>query len=384
MARALTAVLDRVRRLTLWRWVAIIVIASTVTAVALLPSRPRQQEARRSRYTVEAQRAYRLDRVATRTRLRAKLATLRAVALARAGASGSVVSVHDSMMPPAARALLDTVTQRQVARLATASPDARVVIAFTADTSLSSGRYTLLPEATDGRTCISVVLIGTRLRGVVDRGAVAHLVSRLTGNMLGPCAFVRAFGPPGAAARQLLAENPVFALESDWSRPRTWSTGLRTGADSVRARSFIWQRHWQWAWTIEERACAAGRLASCRAAMRDTVSREQNASPARGVISSHQTSWSRWATTDLIAGMVREHGPAAFQRFWRADGTPEDAFRAATGRPIEEYAHRFWSGTIREGYPGPGIPRGSALLAIATALAFVGAAVALAPRHIAR
>ena len=384
MARALTAVLGYLRGLTLARWAAIIVVAAAVTAIALLPSRPRPSEPRFSGRTAEERRMYRVGRVAARARLRTRLATLREAGLARAGAPGSVVIMYDPSVLAGARALLDTVTRRQLAQMGTPSPDGRVVVAFATDTALNFGRYTLMPELTDGRTCISVVLLGAGAGGVIDRPTAAHLGRHITGGMFGPCAFVYAFGPPGAAARQILNENPVFALDGDWWRSRAWSADLRTSADSVRTRSFITESQWSWQWTADERACAAGRMASCRSAIRDTVSREQQASPARGVISSHQTAWSRWATRDLIAGMVREYGAPAFGRFWRADGTPEQAFLAATGRPLEEYAHHFWRETIREGYPGPGVPRGSALLAIATALAFVGGAIALAPRRVVR
>ena len=383
MAHALTQLVASIRRLTPGRWVALVAIAASLTAVSLLPSvsRPTNREA--STATTESRRASLMNWVAARARVRAQMASARVTALARAGAPGSLVVIHDSTVDRRAWALLDTVTQRQAASLGTPSPDSRVVVVFLADTAWGSGRYTLLPAITDGRTCISVVVLHAGRTGVATESA-ARTAHRLTGGTLGPCAFVRAFGLPGAAARQILAENPVFALDPDWTRYRGTRAIARTARDSILARSFLSESRWHWRWTVNERACASGRLQSCRAAMRDTVAREQHPAPAAGVISSHQTTWSRWGTTNLLASMVQQHGTSAFARFWRADGSPEDAFLAATGRPIEEFAHRYWTEIVGPRYAGPGIPRGSALLAVVTALAFVGAAVALAPRRVAR
>jgi len=381
VAHALTRLLARIRRLTPARWAALVALAASVTAVSLLPSiaRPSQREA--SPWTAEYRRANLMSWVAWRARLRAELASARITALTRAGGPGSLVVIHDSTVDFKARALLDTVTQRQAAHLGAPSPDSRVVVIFLADSAVGVGRYTLLPAITDGRTCVSVVVLHAGPTGAATESAVRTAL-RLTGGMLGPCAFIRAFGPPGAAARQILAENPVFALNPDWWRLRG-STGKVMTA-GVRARSFMSEGNWHWQWTVNERACAAGRLPSCRAAMRDTVEREQHPSPAEGVISNQQAGWSRWGTRDVIASMVQDYGTTSFARFWRADGTPEDAFRAATGRPIEEFSHRFWTETVGPRYPGPGIPARSALLAIVPALGFVGVAVVLAPRRIAR
>lgn len=384
MARALNALLDAFRRLTPGRWAAIVALGAALTAVALLPSRSRTREPMFSPRTAEERRSYRLSRIESRARLRARLSSMRNLGVARAGEPGSIVVVHDSTIPAATRLLLDTITHRHTARYGAASPDARTVVVFTSDSALGAGRYTLLPEITDGRTCISVVLLRSGAAGRADHVAASRSAQRLLGGMLGPCAFVRAFGPPGAAARQILAENPVFALDPDWWRRRSRTTRIETTGDTIRARSFLTDGQWHWQWTVAERACSAGRLDSCRAALRDTVERLQHASPARGVISNHQTAWSRWGSTDVLASMVRDYGGDAFARFWRADGIPEEAFRAATGRPIEEFAMRFWRSTIGIDYPGPGIPRGSALLAIITAFGFVGVAVALAPRRVAR
>lgn len=380
MAHALTDLLARIRRLTPGRWAALIAIAASLTAVSLLPSAARPRNREPSLGTTESRRANLMSWVAGRARVRAQLASARATALARAGAPGSLVVIHDSTVNPRTRPMLDTVTQRQAALLGPPSPDGRVVVVYLADTSWGSGRYSLLPAVTDGRTCISVVVLHAGPNGVATESA-ARTALRLTGGVLGPCGFVRAFGLPGGAARQLLAENPVFALDPDWTSPRG---NAAAPGNAIKARSFLSEGRWHWRWTMHERACAAGRMASCRAAMRDTVEREQHPAPAAGVISSHQPSWSRWGTTDLLASMAQRYGTAAFARFWRADGLPEEAFLAATGTPIEEFSHRFWTAEVGERYAGPGIPLGSALLAIVTALAFVGGAIALAPRRVVR
>src|SRR5687767_9018727 len=284
MARALTALLDGIRRLTPGRWAAIVALAAAITAVALLPSTDHERYGAWSMSSTETNRAYLLKRVAWRATLRERLAVARQTALSQTGTPGSVVTVHDSTVSRSVRAMLDTITRRQAAQFGTPSPDGRVVVVFVADSLIGGGRYTLLPEITDGRTCVSVVFLHTMSEGV-DLVGASRRAQRLTGGMLGPCAFVLTFGPPGAAARQVLAENAVFALDPNWFRQRRTSTTPRSAGDSVLARSFLSEANWHWQRSLSERACAAGRMQSCRATLRDTVEREQHPAPAAGVIS---------------------------------------------------------------------------------------------------
>lgn len=362
-----------------WRWAAITLIAAVVAAIASVPTPNAAARDRRELETAAARRFERLTEAVRRAEARADAATALQRGLRVAGAPGTVVVDFDTSVTPRARESVARAI-RESSRLAGDSTG-RVVLIVTVDkSSTHPASYSILPEATDGRTCISMLRLP---RGIERADDIARRLRAFRGgSLLGACTFVLAFGTPGQAARSLLAVNPVWILDGQIAIPPTaWQPATR--GDSTSARSWI-AGQWWGRWTAPEIACGAGDLASCEAIMAGRVQLPYSGSFAQGVTSSRQRTWGRIHDAGFLAAMAYRAGPERFGLFWRSDAPPHEAFRAATGEPIEVATQRFYQGAIGYHAPGVGLPARAWLYAAIGTLGFLGLAVVIAPRQVRR
>ena len=179
----------------------------------------------------------------------------------------------------------------------------------------------VLPEATDGARCVTIVRLRRRDVAVPPT------------DIFGPCAFYAVFGAPGSGMRHWL----------------------------VRTR-FIAARHAQWTDVSAE-------LPPQRESWYD-MDDESAACLARGgrpclqtanVVASSASSWRRMNFTDdslatsggpyamgggtmpdlrVLSDMIREFGPERFRAFWASSDGPEQAFERAMGLSLIDWTRR--------------------------------------------
>lgn len=262
------------------------------------------------------------------------------------------------------------------------TPHVRMLVALVVDTtprspdSLPYRRYVpistrgtdLLPVATDGHTCISVVALGTNdARRIDSTGAPGgDFISWLRREGIGACAYFGAFGMPGIEVRDWLARR-----QFDPVRDAGWNVDpLATAAKAMRITRW-------WNVNLDLVGCAAGDLGRCRATLWKAADADR-----RGVGSAEfdvpgVVPYIGYRSDSYLADMVAHFGRERFQRFWTSDAPVEQAFEAAMGEPIERYTEQ-WA-RARIGIPDVGAPTRAvpALLAVVASLVAVGGAAAL-------
>jgi hypothetical protein len=337
----------------------------------------------------------------TADRLRASMiadSVLRVLPASR-GDSMRIVVTHG--VPTAAHPAFVAATRRAVSKLG--NPSLPIDVVYVLDTSevvrghrrgtraWITGEYVLPVGPTD--RCVSVI----RIRGAPEiatanpsAAAIATAQQRYVRlaeslndyRLLGPCAFIGAFGQPGPHVADWLTQGAWgYALVAGWSRrapkwqPPEWSTGADRASSILR--NYMGMKGY---------ACAAGDLAACQTvAVRPASSGRAVALPrvwAGRVVSSSLSDNEWWYRLNLgprqanfLSDLVAMMGPDEFRRFWTSGEPVPQAMAAATGRSIGEVTYE-WTQSQYEGYAGRGtrVPP----LTAGLALLFVGAGTASA------
>jgi hypothetical protein len=260
------------------------------------------------------------------------------------------------------------------------APRARLLVAFTIDSVArpqESGRslpYTetskILPEITDGHTCISTIVVGVRdARLMNSTGTLAlDLLAHLRRWGIGACAYFGAFGIPGDGIRTWLdarQNNPV--IEAGWT-----DDPLADSPEPTRWSGMLW-------WNpefIDLAGCAAGEMDRCQGILwgqrdADRDRRQFARFAVRGVLRFSYESGS------YLADMVAHYGRERFARFWTSDAPLEQAFADAMGEPIERWTMKWARAHV--GIPDVGARTRAvpALLVVLASVVVVGAAGAL-------
>ena len=332
----------------------------------------------------------------------------------RPAAEGRPGIVFDPYIPRALRSSLDSMIGRELEGLRTPLDAAPVVVYIVLDTATrgddalpaaSRTRWIdaqyVLPAATDGRTCVSIVRVGqsalddrTRRN---DRLVRDIALEGASGKMLGPCAFIGAHGPPGREIGRWLATTHhgllLRAPAPDTDTLRSSRPGMLGERESIvelilRSTGWSLQRDWLHPDVI---ACAAGRDDRCLDAVGASgLDSTRGSGPL--LLRSAGTPFDRDAWPDertrlmgtggwLFASLHDRIGPEAFARFWTSDLPPDQAWAAATGVSLAE-SSRGWIGeTFDVGrtrqWPHPG----ALLLQLALAAAGIGGATVLRQRR---
>ena len=322
--------------------------------------------------------------------------------------------VFGADVPPSLRAGLDSLLRRELEGLRTPLDAVPVVVSMVLDTATRgddplaapSGTQWIdaqyvLPAAVDGRTCMSIVRVGasalddrTRRNGRLLRDIA---LDGAAGKLLGPCAFIGAYGTPGTrVARWLAGTNYGLLLRSPAPGTDTLRTSLPglIGAHEtiveIILRSTGWspQRDWLHPDLV---ACAAGRDARCLAVL---GAGDADSSLADGPLllrsSGNPVDRDAWpgertrlmgSGVWLFASLHDRVGPDAFARFWTSDLPPDRAWAQATGVPLAQSVREWVGETFEVGrtrrWPHPT----ALLLQLMLAAAGIGGAIALRQRR---
>ena len=249
----------------------------------------------------------------------------------------------------------------------------------------------LLPQATDGRTCLVIAAVGPDALAALRAGVSADsllqrdLWGRWTGAsspgvLLGPCAFYGAFGPPGAGvAAWLRSTDGVPALDA------AYFVGAASGGPAEHWSAMEWRRQ---PWLAPDfEACAAGRADRCGAAVLAPGEpwpwwyppqfRFGSQLSAPGVLNLGRLRRAGFyrldvLEADLLDGLLRGIGPQRFAALWRSDEALDQAFAAAVGQPLGVWTMHWVQQRIGKAPRGPTVPLPAAL----GTLLLIGLAVA--------
>lgn len=365
--------------LTPFRWLAALIAACLMSAVIIL--RPDHADRRYDRGP-ERRLANRADLYAQHAgvaagRLRlAQLLDSTRVIEARPADAPPIRMLFDAAFPPNVRVALDSFGTRAV-REVRDSGHVGIDILFLYDTVKSLRGATLqrygtevdyvLPRSPSERcTVVARVAVNPDLRSQIVRVFRSESAAE---ELLGPCAYYRAFGIPGPHIDTWLRTRGwSFANVGSWRRSPSQvdlaasqfldvGSTLRyaLGVSSVLLLGEL---------DTDAAQCAWGQPDGCDRAI---LSRRPRGAPTiwqgNVLYKSYPVLGRRWVTyfgkefgrrePSLMASMVRTLGRERFARFWTSNDPVPAAFATAAGEPLSEWTSRW----IIDQY-GPVPPRG--------------------------
>ena len=312
--------------------------------------------------------------------------TLRLAARGRSSASPTL-QIAFAASPAARRALEQAFAAvwNELAPLDTAAP----VLVIVRNT-YNIHTY-VLPNGTDGRTCVASLSLGWQLRrlGRPQEEPPPHdVIVGFLRNTLGACAYYASFGPPGPAIEQWLeARSFDLAGQATWASPpppppaaeasaATLFDALVSGSDDRFRASF------------DALGCASGELGQCHQALFGVLA----TNPARyrpqmrGVVMDLDFFFEGrgfYGGRTYLADMVRDIGRERFMRFWRSALPPDSAFAEATGQPIEVWTARWQRARLHGMVLRNRVPLTSVLLSLLVAgVLIAGSSAAVTRRRV--
>jgi hypothetical protein len=371
------------------RVILLVLLAAALIAIALLPPSPDWWEARYRRWADTPTRLELINRTVRRAETRLHLLAMRDSALAslarhrRAGAAPRFF-IPDSVSPPRRRVLeaaWDSVTRGLGPAASSMAAGMLVLLSDHSEATLY-----LLPQATGDGGCFVVVELGRWSRG-------GSTLSRTLRRALGPCGYFHAFGPPGPHVLAWLERTGLQpAAEADWDGT-DGAVGFRRaaepldpeGRDLARIIETAWQR--PYLGTLEQTACASGRLPACRDVLGAPEHqffrlRRWPALEASGVFLRPGPLAPWWASEAgyFLADLVRAQGRERFARFWRSPLPVDSAFVTSFGVPLDSYISEW----LRRDHAirlGPSIRPSSVWLSLLFLVVIVGAGAVLTTRR---
>jgi len=268
-------------------------------------------------------------------------------------------------------------------RVVDGAPRVRGVVVVEVDTAyywqgFNTGRAwtrvsQVLPEATDGHTCIAHIAIGVRdARDIAEHGRLsADLVERIRTGGLGACRLYAAFGLPGAGVRTWLSQVAYLpAARSNRTFDPWWDYGYEP----------LWL-HFGY---VE---CARGRSERCREILWSHPGSDRRLVRFTELdVSGVVVGMPYFDPRDPLGpsgptylnDMLAHFGRERFARFWTSDAPLAQAFEDAMGEPIEQWTVRWAQADIGVPIIGPGMRAVPLVLSVLVSLGVVGAASALA------
>lgn len=388
--------------LTLSRWLAIAVAGALIATAYFLTPRPEVLRASDPRQILD-RRVNRTGRAASQAADRLRVLQLRDSVLASFARLPSVDSSRTFFgagLSPALRRSLAGAADRARAGI---RGEARVPfdLVFVLDTSamvrgVSRGYNAFLtadyqlPESSSDRCLVLARIQPPRAEGLShsERArATSHELAVTAGRLLGPCAYVTAFGAPGRhVERWLLDRGWSYGAVADWTRafprwqPPSWSlaAGFMENGSGWPLRSYI---------SAPGYRCITGDTKECRDLLlfglpQGRRLRHPEISGDR-IVSAGNLAWRWWRGADLgpnqgslLSEAVRTLGPERFGAFWTSSLPVDEAFREATGQDIGEWT-RTWAVAAYGGEQGrgPAIPPTGAIIAMTLVAAALAASM---------
>jgi hypothetical protein len=192
----------------------------------------------------------------------------------------------------------------------------------------------------------------------------------------GLCGFEAAFGAPASDVRRWLEEREYHPVSSGYDPTRTSSVSRRLRDLVVPYLSYADNG----ILGLEMRACFAGRSERCLAAVAPTTNR--TTIELDGVASNGR--WYGWywnGSPDLMNTLATSMGAASFEKLWRGDAPPPEAYRRLTGVPIDTVARRVLVGDAPPLGVGASLSIASVLTPLLIAAVFAGLATLAHPRR---
>lgn len=380
--------------LTIHRWAAIPVLGCAIIALASLPAR-RYEE---TRYWVEPSAAARV-----RWRVRdvgAAVAVLERrdnlLSASRFIQPTGLRINFDTMVPLAARPELTKTLGSVLAALPSTADGVRVLVFVSRETRVPIGNelsdyasltsyWYFLPVATDGRTCLALSYPDSHgFQSLVEQGdepAREHWAEQV----IGPCAWYRAFGLAGPGVEQWLRNaGYLYALGLNGGRPRA-----RLGEYDVRLYeskiggllSLLFGQSSEFLLPTEFRACAHDDLDVCRYLVHVRDPREFRQPFGRTSSVAIRPEWSRNEFEWFLADLHQEIGDDRFRSFWSSRAPVDSAFRTAVGSSMEQWASRWLRSRIERPQFGPAPSPGALALGAALVGLLLGVASLVAARR---
>ena len=352
---------------TPFRWVAAAIAGCLIISVGILGrgTQPgsgdvidQNLQVRDAMYRVQA-RAF-----GGRLRLASLLDSTRLV-IARSSNASPIRVFRDSGIPAEARVPLDSLASRAV-RAVRDSGRMGIDIVFLYDTVTTVrgvavrrfGPYTdyVLPSRADDR-CTVLVHVGN---DPTIRVQLARIIrsEEAAEQLLGPCAYYRAFGMPGRLVDVWLRDRGwAFAHDGSWLRPAPTidlTPNRGPGFGTGQGVSFLWEMR------IDGARCGLGETDSCTRALIDrppsegstwygytpptfwnyNVLYQSYSALGRGRDAYYRRVLGR-REPFLLADMVRILGRERFARFWTSNESVPAAFERAAGEPIGRWTSRW-------------------------------------------
>ena len=381
--------------LTPLRWAAV-VVSGALLAITYFYTPPDPLRRNENERTVLAERERRLNARASDAadRLRASI-IIDSLQRSLARVAGDSVRVFFGRgIPASTHELFRAATHRGLRALGSAALPVDVVFVLdTAETvrgvargaaRSATGEFVLPVSSTD--RCVSIV----RIRPAFTSSEAEHFLTQLAGRLsvqrlLGPCAFVAAFGRPGPHVAEWLSRGAwAYAMVVGWSElsPK-WQAPAWYGGRSDDSHGWPLREYMG----LDGYRCAVGDQQAC-----NTVVLERPATAGRtgglprawaGRVISASPSQSDWwyrfslgpRQPNFLSDLVHQVGYDNFRRFWTSREPVATAFESATGRSLGDATYR-WTQSQYAGYVG----RGAAVppLTAGLALLFIGGAAATA------
>lgn len=200
------------------------------------------------------------------------------------------------------------------------------------------------------------------------------------------CTYLAAFGPPGAAMRELLnARQWDLVSGGTFTGPARYAPPGQLDLQWWRSLLTAWAGNDWWRGRHPaEVGCQLGRPDACLRALRIDG---QRASLSWGADDAPYWGYDDWTVplrrvnTELLPDLVREFGADAVRRWWQDDRPAAVGFEAATGRPLGEWLASYLQRKLGRTLSGPVARWQSALLALALSLGALGLATYAATRR---
>ena len=218
----------------------------------------------------------------------------------------------------------------------------------------------------DGRPYCVTAVDAWSIRGRV------RLPVRNSHTRLGVCQVIARYGLPGRAVETWLAEGgTAMAVTLEPSRPESYTFSSRWGMGFVRRLKFglmmIGRQPIGAFRSVAQEQCFAGLSEGCAKLFLSPGSElslhasDEDWSELPEVLAATPLSavngYSSMQPADyhVVADLVEEFGAERFERWWTADGSAEEAFRAAFGVPAGEWYAERVARLIEVTGPGPSL-----------------------------
>jgi hypothetical protein len=244
-----------------------------------------------------------------------------------------------------------------------------------------------LPTSGSG-LCLTVATVTLHPR-VRPPAALAAVLRTVRQDLIGPCWFLREFGPPGPGTAAWLAGGGAwYAAAFSRTRPRSprrerpsWLRVALGIEDRPFGPEFVWQPYGDR--SLAEVSCLNGRTDRCRTLIADPAAADPDPwfafwqTDVPGVVSLPLDTRTRsdkgWLLADLLAAQGRER----FIRFWQSTLTFDSAFTDAFGEAPGGWMKRWAQASLGPAPypPWPGVGDAMITVAAVAVLVIVGSAL---------